>query len=159
MGLSSGRRDRKLPGDHRRENCAMGEDSKKAEIYCPVCGKETLVIRRPAFEGLKKVGEKLVCSACGTEFKEDEEIAFVEREEPKVFSEEDGLRLCSHCRHYVVNPFTQRCMLHRKEVEATDTCQDFSLRKEKRKEEKGKDSDALKKLLGEGEDSTPPEES
>jgi hypothetical protein len=44
-------------------------------------------------------------------------------------------------------------------VEATDTCQDFSLRKEKRKEEKGKDSDALKKLLGEGEDSTPPEES
>ncbi len=137
----------------------MGKDSRKAEIFCPLCGKVTLVIRRPVFEGLKKVGEKLVCSVCRTEFTEDEEVEFVERQAPKVFSEEDGVRLCLHCAHYVVNPFTQRCMLHMKEVEATDTCPDFVRRKEKRKEEKPEGSDALRKLLGQGEDAGSPEES
>ncbi len=130
----------------------MGEDSRKAEIFCPVCEKETLVVRRPVYDGLKKVGETLTCAACGTEFQEDAKVEFVEREKLEVFSEKDALRLCRHCAHYVVNPFTQRCMLHRKEVEATDTCQNFARRKEKKKEEKGKCPDALKKLLGEGED-------
>lgn len=34
-------------------------------------------------------------------------------------------KLCRKCKHYVVNPFTQRCMLHDKEVEVTDTCDRF----------------------------------
>ena len=134
----------------------MGADSKSAEIFCQVCGKATLIVRRPVFDGLKKVGERLSCSACGTEFTE-EEIEFVEKEAPKVFSEEDGVKLCLHCAHYIVNPFTQRCILHGKEVEATDTCPDFVRREEKKKEEeKRKTPDALRKLFGDGEDADSP---
>ena len=137
----------------------MGADSRGAEIFCPVCGKATLVVRRPVYDGLRKVGETLGCSVCGTEFAEDEEIEFVKKEGPHVFSEEDGVRLCLHCVHYVVNPFTQRCMLHRKEVEATDSCIGFLRRKQKKKEEKKrKSSDALRKLFGEEKEESTTEE-
>lgn len=44
---------------------------------------------------------------------------------PKIFDASEKGRLCRYCRHYVVNPFVQRCMLHRKMVEATDTCEQF----------------------------------
>jgi hypothetical protein len=78
----------------------------------------------------------------------------------EVFSEEDGLRLCMNCRHYVVNPFVQRCMVHKKEVEATDTCIVFAMRvtpkKEKNEEKKG--SDALRRLFGEDEPEPEPKE-
>ena len=49
------------------------------------------------------------------------------------FGETDGgpLRICSNCRNYVVNPYTQKCMLHQREVTATDTCEQFELRKKK----------------------------
>jgi hypothetical protein len=36
------------------------------------------------------------------------------------------VRICRHCRHYVVNPYTQKCMLHDREVTAVDTCADFT---------------------------------
>jgi hypothetical protein len=43
---------------------------------------------------------------------------------------QDGpLRICSNCRNYVVNPFTQKCMLHEREVTATDSCDQFELRR------------------------------
>jgi hypothetical protein len=131
----------------------MREDSKKAEIHCPVCGKVTLVIRRPRFEGLKKVGEMLICSVCATGFEDEAKVRFAEPRKPHVFSEEDGVRLCMNCRHYIVNPFVQRCMLTMREVEATDSCQRFVLRPEPQKEEEKdeKGPDALKKLFGEDE--------
>ncbi len=44
---------------------------------------------------------------------------------PKVFKEAEKGRFCRYCRHYVVNPFLQRCALRRREVEATDTCPQF----------------------------------
>jgi len=133
----------------------MEYDSRKAEVYCPVCGNVTLVVRRPLFDGLKKVGEKLSCTVCRTEFEDDAELEFVERRAPRVFSEEDSLRLCRHCAHYIVNPFTQRCMLHLKEVEATDTCERFVRRSEK----KSKSSDGLKELFGQGPEPGAPEKS
>jgi len=131
----------------------MGQESKKAEIRCPVCVKVTLVIRRPRFDGLKKVGESLSCSVCGTEFEDEAQVEFVEREKAEVFTEEDGVRLCLNCQRYVVNPFVQRCMLTLKEVEATDTCEKFALRPKPKKEEKKEEKtpDALKKLFGEEE--------
>jgi DNA-directed RNA polymerase subunit RPC12/RpoP len=137
----------------------MGEDSKKAEIFCPVCGEVTLVVREPVFRGLRKVGEKLSCSTCGTEFEDEAEVQFVDKRKVDVFSEKDGVRLCLHCVHYIVNPFTQRCMLKRKEVEATDTCERFVRRPEEKKEEqkKSKRSDALKKLFGEEEEKQKPQ--
>jgi hypothetical protein len=129
----------------------MRDNRKGAEIFCPICGQETLALRRPVFEGLKKVGEKLCCSACGTEFDQGE-VEFVEKEKVEVFTDEDGVRLCMYCAHYIVNPFTQRCTLRMKEVEATDTCRNFVRRLEKKEEEEPeKDDSELKKLFGENQ--------
>jgi hypothetical protein len=44
-------------------------------------------------------------------------------------AEAGPLRICRNCRSYVVNPFTQKCMLHEREVTATDTCPDFERRR------------------------------
>jgi len=44
---------------------------------------------------------------------------------PDIFAEDEKGRNCRYCKHYVVNPFTQRCGLHGRTVEATDTCEDF----------------------------------
>jgi hypothetical protein len=44
---------------------------------------------------------------------------------PEVFQEGEKGRFCRYCRHYVVNPFAQRCSRHRRLVEATDTCPQF----------------------------------
>ena len=128
----------------------MGMESKKAEIYCPVCGKATLVIRRPRYDGLRKVGETLSCSICQTEFADEASVQFVEPEKPHIFREEEGVRLCLNCKHYIVNPFVQRCTLTMREVEATDSCIGFVQRPKPKEEEdkKEKGSDALRRLLG-----------
>lgn len=108
-----------------------------AGIVCPACGDETLLKREPRYEGFKKVGETLSCLSCGHVFDSDEDIVFKTASRPDVFGDEDrprGIdvfrsdekgRNCRHCRHYVVNPFTQRCGLHHRKVEATDVCADF----------------------------------
>jgi hypothetical protein len=45
---------------------------------------------------------------------------------PELFKEAEKGRFCRYCKHYVVNPFVQRCARHGKEVEATDTCREFT---------------------------------
>jgi transcription elongation factor Elf1 len=112
----------------------------KAEIRCPGCGRETLLLRKPKYDGLKKVGEDLTCSECGHRFESEEKVAFTPARkiaifgdddrspEIKAFAEGEADRLCGHCRHYVVNPFRQWCGRHRRDVEATDTCGDFEPR-------------------------------
>lgn len=89
------------------------------------------------YEGFAKVGEKFVCVSCGHEFAGEEEAPFKEKKTTSVFSSDDApkkaevfhddekSRNCRHCKHYVVNPFIQRCGLHQKPVEATDICDDF----------------------------------
>lgn len=111
--------------------------SRSAEFVCPACGRESLLVRRPRFDGFKKVGEQLTCASCGHEFASEAEVPFTHREAPKVFRDEDrpaavkvfaegeADRLCRYCAHYVVNPFMQWCGLHRREVEATDSCPSF----------------------------------
>lgn len=107
------------------------------EIVCPQCGEDAILIREAVYEGFKKVGELRKCSNCGYGYGDEEEPEFKERKPPDVFDESDrpevlelfdqseyGI-LCRYCRHYVVNPFTQWCGLHRREVAATDTCDDF----------------------------------
>ncbi len=117
-------------------------ERKTVEIICPACGQESLLVRRPVYEGLKKSGETLQCAACGHVFASEEEVPykattsptlFTETDRPaapRVFDEGEQRRLCRYCAHYVVNPFTQWCGVHRKEVEATDTCDRFEERKE-----------------------------
>lgn len=113
---------------------------KPVEIVCTACGAEALLVRRPKFDGFTRVGETLTCAACGHEYASEEEVPFKGRAEVriftdadrssqvKVFEEKEAEALCRHCENYVVNPFMQWCHLHKREVEATDTCPQFKLR-------------------------------
>jgi hypothetical protein len=108
------------------------------EITCQACGSDALLRREPKYEGFRKTGEQLLCSACGHEFKSEEDVPFKAKKTLSIFTEEDVAakadvfradekgRLCRYCEQYVVNPFTQRCGLHDKVVEATDSCEDFT---------------------------------
>ena len=108
------------------------------EAFCPSCNETALVRREPVYEGFKKIGEQRLCATCGYTFDDDEvdgaavstrPSVFTDADRPRVielFSEADA-RNCRHCRHYLINPFTQRCALHEKEVAATDVCVDFEV--------------------------------
>ena len=110
------------------------------EIICTACGTETLLKREPIYEGFTRAGEELSCASCGhvyaseadVPFKAEHKIeVFTEADRPDtidIFTDDEKQRVCRYCQHYVVNPFAQRCDLHRKFVEATDECADFSRR-------------------------------
>lgn len=112
--------------------------AKSVEINCPACGRETLLLRQPKYDGFKRNGDAFSCSACGHEFASEAEVPYKDRREVKVFTDADRSRdiklfredekgrLCRYCKNYTVNPFTQFCSVHKKEVEATDTCPAFA---------------------------------
>ncbi len=108
------------------------------EILCSNCGADTLLKREAVYDGFTKTGEMLTCSNCGYEYASEAEVPFKEKQAaPTVFTDADrsakievfdakeNRRLCRYCANYIVNPFTQFCSLHRKEVQATDTCNQF----------------------------------
>lgn len=111
---------------------------KSVEINCPACGRDALLMRQPKYDGFKRVGDTLTCAACGHVFASEEEVPFEGQRVVKVFSEADRSkeykifdqdekgRICRYCMNYIVNPFTQYCSHHKKEVEATDTCPAFA---------------------------------
>jgi len=109
------------------------------EIICPHCGAEAFLSREPVYEGFKKVGEELSCSACGGRFATEQDVPFkslvvapkifteADRSPAvKVFNEGENRKICRYCANYVVNPFVQFCSQHKKEVQATDSCSRFS---------------------------------
>ena len=109
------------------------------EIICLHCGAETFLKREPVYEGLKKIGETLSCAACGYIFPSESEVPFkTHAAAPKIFTDADrsekvavfdegeNRRICRYCADYVVNPFIQFCSRHKKEVQATDSCPQFS---------------------------------
>jgi len=108
----------------------------KVELRCPACGRDSWLRRAPIYDGFTKTGEALTCALCGHAFASEAEIPFKDTR-PKVFSEADRPRpvkvfredekgqMCRYCAEYVVNPFLQRCGLHKCEVQATDTCPHF----------------------------------
>ena len=114
--------------------------SQSAEIVCPACGEAALLRREPVYDGLRKTGEKLSCFECGHRFADEDSVPFKRARRPSilddddapsvsaVFSADERNRCCRHCRHYLVNPFTQRCAVHKREVTATDLCDRFALR-------------------------------
>jgi len=124
--------------------------SKAVEILCSACGADTLLKREPRYDGFKKVGERLLCAACGHEFANLEAVPFKERKTARLFTDADRLpkvdvfeadekgRNCRHCQYYLVNPFTQRCGRHFHVVQATDVCDAFE-RKEEAKPSDGGD--------------------
>ena len=116
----------------------MGAKGEKREFRCPHCGRESCVVRKPVYDdSFTKTGETLSCAMCRKEFASEAEIPYKDRGGPKVFTEDDRPRpvkvfeegenaqMCRYCAEYVVNPFWQRCGLHKCEVEATDTCPHF----------------------------------
>jgi len=105
---------------------------------------DTLLKREAVYDGFAKSGEKLICSNCGFEYASEAEVPFkVRKDEPQIFTAADrpakvevfgdgeNQRLCRYCTNYIVNPFTQFCSLHKKEVQATDSCDRFEPVKEK----------------------------
>ncbi|MBM4152414.1 MAG: hypothetical protein FJ220_02685 [Kiritimatiellaceae bacterium] len=114
------------------------------EISCSHCGAAAFLKREPVYQGLKKTGEELSCSACGYVFPSEDQVPFQARAEApklftaedrspqvKVFNEGENKRICRYCANYVVNPFVQFCACHKKEVQATDTCSRFSAAKDR----------------------------
>lgn len=88
-----------------------------------------------------------MCSSCGFEYADEDDVPFKEKpEDPVIFTEADqsakvdvfdddeNRGLCRYCANYIINPFTQFCSLHKKEVQATDTCPQFEESKEKEDE-------------------------
>ena len=102
----------------------MSLGSKK--IFCPSCRQESAVKVVKKYDGFTLVGEIDTCAFCGYEFVEEEPEVIKERP-PGWVNDKELKKLCHRCRHYVINPFVQKCVLHDREVEATDTCSDFSL--------------------------------
>ena len=107
------------------------------EIVCRACGKDTLIRRDPVYDGFRKTGERLLCASCGHVYAGEADVPFRIEKRPSIFSDADKSRkvevfrenekghTCRYCKHYLVNPFTQRCGVHFKEVQATDSCDDF----------------------------------
>ncbi|MDF7809048.1 hypothetical protein P4E94_16500 [Pontiellaceae bacterium B12219] len=117
---------------------------KSVEIICRNCGADTLLQRDALYDGFTKTGEKLSCSSCGFEYASENEVPFkTKTAEPVIFTEADrseaadvfdeseNKNLCRYCANYIVNPFTQFCSKHKKEVQATDTCPQFEQAEEK----------------------------
>jgi hypothetical protein len=113
------------------------------EIICRNCGADTLLNREAVYDGFTKSGEKLTCSSCGFEYAVEDDVPFKAKSAaPKIFTDADrsakvevfdeaeNKRLCHYCANYIVNPFTQFCAIHKKEVQATDTCEQFEEAKE-----------------------------
>lgn len=115
-------------------------ETNKVEIQCAACGREALLVRKPKYDGFRKVGEELTCAACGHAYAAEQDVPFKDRKTAAVFSATDrspdiklfaageNSRLCRYCVHYIVNPFRQWCAHHRRDTEATDTCDRFAAR-------------------------------
>ena len=114
-------------------------EKKVGSIACPFCGKNSFLMAKPRFDGFRKVGMVEFCSGCGHEFQEGDRPSLCERKEtleellgpsqkpslPQFLGKRENLRFCMYCEEYVKHPFTQRCMKHQREIEATDSCPDF----------------------------------
>lgn len=112
-------------------------DVKSAEADCPTCRRVSLLLRKAKYDGFTKVGEETTCATCGHVFAETE-VPMATPKKPSIFGDDDQPKkielfktgevekLCRHCLHYTVNPFRQWCALHRRDVEATDTCNKFT---------------------------------
>jgi uncharacterized protein YbaR (Trm112 family) len=115
----------------------------KVEINCTNCRTESFLQRDALYEGLTKTGESLSCSACGHVYPNEDAVPFLyetpkaivftdadRSQNPNIFSNTEAENLCRYCASYIVNPFTQFCARHKKEVQATDSCPQFKKRED-----------------------------
>ncbi|MDP3980019.1 MAG: hypothetical protein Q8Q33_01255 [Chlamydiota bacterium] len=106
--------------------------NKTGMILCPHCHQETPLKSRKIYQGLTPVGFEYSCGFCQHELAE-KEIEWVEAQPLDVIDTSDAGRICQYCHHYVLNPFTQRCMIWHKDVNATDSCERFEKKTQERK--------------------------
>src|SRR5574341_966135 len=105
------------------------EAQKPHLISCPNCRQNApLKIEKVFDDSFNLIGEKKFCSFCKYEFGM-EEIPYIQTKSQKIFDPQAERRICLYCKNYVVNPWTQKCMLWQKEVTATDTCEKFERKK------------------------------
>lgn len=108
-----------------RLNLAEGVVMEEKKFFiCPACKERSFIKIKKDFDGFKAIAKKKTCALCSYEFKEDEEVSFLE-EKPLFDDMDKEKNSCRDCQHYIENPYTQRCMLHKKEVTAFDDCSDF----------------------------------
>jgi hypothetical protein len=106
------------------------ETKKPVLIECPNCRQKTpLKIEKVFDDQFRPIGEKKICSFCKFVF-ETEEIPIVHERTLNLFDPKAERHICQYCMHYVVNPWTQKCMLWNKEVTATDSCPKYEKRKQ-----------------------------
>ena len=108
------------------------------EIQCEGCGTTAIAKPEAVYEGFKKIGTHYICLECGKVYPSEEETPFVqpsakpaiftEDDKPdlsSIFSDDERQKSCGWCKHFVVNPFAQRCGLTNSAVDATDLCLQF----------------------------------
>ena len=105
------------------------------KIICLNCGQESVAKPVKRYEGFQFKEEILTCAFCGVELS-GKETPPPKDETLKDLKSGGPPRFCRRCRHYVVNPFVQKCMLNNREVKATDSCGHFSPSPERGKEKK-----------------------
>jgi hypothetical protein len=118
------------------------------EIKCEGCNTIAVAKPEPVYDGFKKIGTQYICLQCGKVYPTEEETPFAQTiNKPSVFTDDDKpdmlsifsdderQKCCGWCKHFVLNPFAQRCGLTNSETEATDLCVRFE-KKEEEEEEK-----------------------
>ncbi|MBR6470175.1 MAG: hypothetical protein IKS83_00130 [Victivallales bacterium] len=120
------------------------------DFVCPQCGLRSVVRAEEIVAGLfEVVGKRYVCSSCGWQIP-DEQIALSSDKSSDRFHstddetlnalfgenlpvangltlEDEATRFCKNCKHYLQSPFLSRCLLHNREVEPLEVCEQFSL--------------------------------
>ena len=121
------------------------------KTLCPHCGERSVIKEKKIFDDdFSLKGIKLCCALCGGEIKKagntegkTEETA-AEKAAKRLSDllggetirkvhlepEADDGHFCLHCKNYIKHPFMNRCALTMQEVEATDSCKNFSLKDE-----------------------------
>lgn len=103
------------------------------EIECTACGQTAWARIEPVYEGFQRVGEEVVCTACGHRYADAAPFAatagrpqvFTAADKPcplNIFADDERRTSCGWCAHFVVNPFSQRCGITNRETQATDLC-------------------------------------
>ncbi|MDP8219066.1 MAG: hypothetical protein P9M03_10110 [Candidatus Theseobacter exili] len=93
-------------------------------ILCPSCERESVLHVKKIYDGFTPVGIERVCGFCSHVFGDEDSIPEV-RKAPNPMERKGERKVCELCSHYVVNPWTQKCTLHKKEVTSLDCCDDF----------------------------------
>ena len=126
-------------------------------FLCQACGRDSVAKVKRVMDGWTFVGEVLTCAFCGEEIGSGDTDDSTEHEtggatevarlaaflddagaggrRPGISASDAEKRFCRDCRHYLVHPFVSRCLLHDRDVEPMDDCEDYS----RRLEDEGKD--------------------